>query len=131
MLNQPPSIPTSLSPPEIIGWEMEQTFLHHYRIANSGTEYPEKRLATEFTADQMASIADIYKELRANGFYPLGFNEKGQIRWGTALQGVTTTILEKDLQNNPVTDIEAEKAKARGTFKLIGTTSQPMMEMAA
>lgn len=127
MLTSQPSIPTYLTPREIIGWEYEQMFEKHYRIAISGTEFPEKRLDKEFTQDERNHVIEIYNELRRNGFYPIGLNEQGKIRWGIALQDKTHAILLADLKNNPVNDIAAERKKARQGFKQIGNTPLPMV----
>ncbi len=65
-------------------------------------------------------IAKTLQELRDNGFYPERI-ENGRILWMVALMGEAYANLLEDLKDNPVIDIEEEKAKARGSFREIGS----------
>jgi len=134
MLSSPPSRPTTLTPNEIIGVEMAEDFLNHFRITSSESNdggHPVGRLKKEVGLDKCFRIGGIYRDLRENGFYPLGLTNFGQIRWGIALQTPTATRIEKELTDNPITNIEDEKAKARNGYKNITSPVEIPLSIAA
>ncbi len=95
MLTEKPSIPTSETPNEIIGYDMLDAFTSHYVASTSGSGGPNDVAISEaleqYTRNKKEvptlrkTIAGIYVKLRANGFYPDGMDDNG-IRWRTALQ---------------------------------------------
>ena len=111
------------TPVKIVGRENMELFKEHYRITTSGTgEFPDKLLNREFTSEIRGEIAKVYQELRANGFYPEGFNGNGEIRWCVAMKSPVFAKLEREMEPVPVTsaELEAMIAKARMAFGNIG-----------
>ena len=67
--------PTEYTPKEIVGDANLKEFRKHYGICSSGTnngEFPEKRLDKEVGPATRKAIAETYRHLRENGFYPVG-----------------------------------------------------------
>ncbi len=78
-----------------------QMFKKHYQICQSGTnngEFPDKRIDKEVGVETRAAIAETYKHLRDNGFYPDGFLPNGEIRWVVQLKSECQVIMEKGLR---------------------------------
>ena len=104
---------------------MMHDFKKHYRICRSGTnggEFPTKRLENEIEDEIRLQIADIYLELRKNGFFPAGYTERGDIRWMIALEDKVFGKLVAGMEKTPGSpdELEAMIAKARIKFEKIG-----------
>ena len=128
MHSAPPSRPTHLTPSVIIGPELRRAFLKHYQIthsASNGGVYPDKRLGIELSAELREQIAGVYRDLRANGFYPDGFYPNGSIWWRTTLLGDVNKMASEDLDPAPRNsgELEALLVVAREKFRSIGSFS--------
>jgi len=105
----PPLVPTNMHPDDIIGREMRRAFIDHFTKWGPDTEGAKEPKGVP--ADVRSVIAQIYKELQNNGFYPLGLDELGNIRWGVATD--LHHELFRDLERPPRTHQEKEDMKNR------------------
>lgn len=123
MLPGQPSIPTSVTPDEIVGGMMD-VFLKHFELCGSGTgDFPDKLLEDKIGAERRITIAEIYKDLRAHGFYP-GYVVAGRMVWRTALKCKTFAAIEVfEPFDTPISSMSVKqmKEKARTGFKSIGS----------
>lgn len=77
----PPSIPTNKTPDEIMeGYKQE--VIAHFKATWQPFNADFDKAAKKFDHQLREKIAEIYQELRDNGFHAMGFDKHGEIRWG-------------------------------------------------
>ena len=95
----PPLILTVDHPIDIIGRENMDTFTKYIRIYFTPTSSGnlEKRLDKEIGSEDRQAIAQTLKELRKNGFIPLGVNKHGCVIWDVITKSKQQELLEEGL----------------------------------
>lgn len=122
MLPGPPSIPTTVTPDEIVGAMMTK-FLEHFEVCGSGIgEFPDSKLDKFIGSGARKTIADVYEDLRAHGFYPSHIANKKMV-WMTAIKCNTHSVIEKhEPFDKDISSMSTDemKEKARNGFRRVG-----------
>jgi len=126
-------IKTNLTPNEIIGFENMPIFKAHYEICISGTNagvFPAGRLDKEVGRKNREIIIGILQHLRDNGFYPLGVDERGKIRWGVVTRSASLALFDnhelRKLERMPIEDLM--KMGRSGYVKIVEKVSVSEVE---
>lgn len=119
----PPLIPTGLQPKDIIGRDMLYIFTEHYKISleSNPDNFEYKMKKAKIFKDIRVKIADIYKALRNNGYYPGGLKSDGSIKW-LVVQDSRPNALElqrldqKEYTKEEIAEMRAECKRKFGIF---------------